>query len=131
MGTIVYDREQLDLHVDDRLLAHLQIVIINKLRKGDSFLFSWRESQGEGRSTAWLSPQIGLRFRFAGSRSPDINLAWLRLLYDAADSGRGLYVIAEPPYDSTQLHDGRGDPVDRGGDASAPPRRRKARPPVS
>jgi hypothetical protein len=131
MGAIIYDSDQLEFKVEDRLLAHLQIVIINKFRKNQSFVFSWKDSldTGDGRVTIWLSPNIGLRFRFAGSRSPDINPSWLAALYEAADSGRGLYAIPEPARDeSTVLVAGSGDPVDRGNEYIQPAKPRRARP---
>ncbi|GAA0964619.1 hypothetical protein FFA01_23450 [Frigoribacterium faeni] len=43
MGYIVYDGEILEFKVEDGLLAHLQIVIVNKFRKNESFMFSWKE----------------------------------------------------------------------------------------
>lgn len=105
MGYLVYNGERLDLSVEDRTLAHLQIVIINKLRKGETFAFSWKDSaeSGDGRSTVWLAPSISLHFKFAGSRMPDINPTWLQLLYETADSGKGLIITDEPARDATAL----------------------------
>ena len=40
MGALVY--ETMVIPFEDRLLAHLQIVIVNKLRRGESFVMSWR-----------------------------------------------------------------------------------------
>ena len=34
------------LMIDDRVLAHLQVVIINKLRRRESFTFTWRDEGG-------------------------------------------------------------------------------------
>ncbi|GAB2976670.1 DUF7882 family protein [Frigoribacterium salinisoli] len=132
MGYIVYDGEVLEFKVEDRLLAHLQIVIVNKFRRGESFLFSWHEppETGDGRATVWMSPDIGLRFKFAGSRAPDINPTWLALLYEEASSGRGLHVVDEPARDpGTRLPGTSGAPVDWTVERADPPRRRAARPP--
>lgn len=98
MGFLVYNGERLDLAIEDRTLAHLQIVIINKLRKGESFAFSWKDSaeSGDGRSTIWLAPTSSLHFKFAGSRVPEINPAWLQALYATAESGKGLIIVDEP-----------------------------------
>lgn len=131
MGYIVYDGDILEFKVEDRLLAHLQIVIVNKFRKNEPFVFSWREpaETGDGRSTVWLSPHIGLRFKFAGGRPPEINPSWLAALYAAADSGRGLYVMDEPEHDpATRLPGTAGDPVDWGKDRTPPVHPRIARP---
>ena len=131
MGYIVYDGEILEFKVEDRLLAHLQIVIANKFRKNESLMFSWREpaETGDGRATVWLSPNIGLRFKFAGGRMPEINPTWLAALYEAADSGRGLYAVDEPPRDSTtELPGTSGNPVDWAHDRVPAGKPRAARP---
>lgn len=83
---------------DDRVLAHLQVVIGQKLRRGEPFFFSWRNdaSLGDGRTTVWLHPQASLVFKFHGSRQPTLNRAWLEALSQTANSGSGLYVVPEP-----------------------------------
>jgi hypothetical protein len=95
MGSISYDG--LVVAVDDRTLTHLQIVIINKLRRGDAFLMSWKDSAsvGSGRSAIWLHPQVLIYFKFDGSRVPAINERWLRELAESAESSRGLIVTTE------------------------------------
>ena len=95
MGSLTYDG--LVIQIDDRTLAHLQIVIVNKLRRGDGFLMSWKDSPavGDGRSGIWLDRTIPLRFKFEGSRVPNINEEWLAELTMSADSSRGLVVTKE------------------------------------
>ena len=99
MGHLVYDDQIAEVQLDDRTLAHLQVVIVAKLRRHESFTFSWKEPtvSGSGRSTIWLHPSVSLRFRFSGSRPPTINGAWIALLNRSANSGTGLQVLAEPP----------------------------------
>ena len=95
MGSFKYDG--VIVHVDDRTLTHLQIVIYNKLRKGESFPMSWKDSTatGSGRSSIWLSPNSLLHFKFDGGRTPLINREWLARLQESADSSKGLIVTAE------------------------------------
>ena len=95
MGTISYDH--LVVKVDDRTLAHVQIVIVNKLRRGEAFLMSWKDSveAGSGRSSIWLHPHVLVHFKFDGSRAPVINPEWVATLAESADSSRGLIVTAE------------------------------------
>jgi hypothetical protein len=95
MGSLTYDG--LVVHIDDRVLAHLQIVIVNKLRRGENFLMSWKDSPdaGSGRSAIWLHPMVLLHFKFEGSRVPSINEEWLAELARSADSSRGLIVTTE------------------------------------
>ncbi|WP_199220425.1 ATP-dependent DNA ligase [Homoserinimonas hongtaonis] len=95
MGTLQYDG--LVVEFDDRLLAHLQIVIVQKIRRGESFLMSWRDSleTGSGHSAIWIHPSQNLFFRFAGSRNPTINQEWIDQLLLSANSSRGLLVMRE------------------------------------
>ncbi|MFJ3034849.1 ATP-dependent DNA ligase [Curtobacterium pusillum] len=103
MGHLIYAGEQLDLAVDDRALTHLQIVIVNLLRREHRFVFSWKDDvlRGDGRSAIWLHPNVSLHFKFSGSRVPSINRSWLEELYAAATSGSGLVLTPEPPDTST------------------------------
>jgi hypothetical protein len=95
MGSISYD--SMVVVVDDRTLTHLQIVIVNKLRRGEAFLMSWMDAKdvGSGRSSIWLHPHVLVHFKFDGSRVPAINERWLKELSDSASSSRGLVVTSE------------------------------------
>lgn len=95
MGSMTYDG--LTVEIDDRALVHLQIVIINKLRRGEAFLFSWKDAPevGDGRSAVWLHPSIPLHFKFSGSRVPSVNEDWLAELSASADGSRGLVLTEE------------------------------------
>ena len=97
MGKLTYD-STLTVDFDDRVLAHLQLVIAAKLRRGESFTFSWRDDPavGDGRSALWIHPAIPLSFKYAGGRQPSINRAWIEVLMSAANSPSGLHLIPEP-----------------------------------
>jgi hypothetical protein len=98
MGTLVYADADIDIDVDDRALAHLQIVIGSKLRRRENFFFSWTEhpSVGSGRSSIWMNTSIPLYFKYSGGRTPAINRAWIALLMESANSGAGLVLTPEP-----------------------------------
>ena len=68
-----------------------------KLRRQESFLMSWVNpaEKGGGRLSVWLTPNIPLVFRFAGSRSPELNKHWLEVLNELSHTPRGLIVISE------------------------------------
>lgn len=95
MGSLIYDSTVIEF--DDRLLLHLQIVIVNKLRRRESFAMSWRDAAevGDGRSTIWLDPSIPLYFKFSGSRMPAVDRDWVELLAESAASSTGLVVVDE------------------------------------
>ena len=77
MGTLQYNGTIVEF--DDRLLAHLQIVIVQKISRGESFLMSWGDSAetGDGHSAIWIHPTHNLYFTFTGGRNPTINRTWL------------------------------------------------------
>jgi hypothetical protein len=93
MGRLQYNNGSIT--IDDRALAHLQIVIVNHLRKGNSLTLSWLNSlsRGDGRSSIWLHPAIPLQFDFAGSRRPEIDREWIDRLEQSASSSIGLVVL--------------------------------------
>ncbi|GAB2985863.1 DUF7882 family protein [Frigoribacterium salinisoli] len=109
MGYFIYDGGTAEVQMEDRVLAHLQIVIISKLRRQESFAFSWKDpaSSGDGRSTVWLHPTVSLRFKFSGSRPPSINTSWVAALTTSANSGSGLHVLPEPTDGEPADHPGR------------------------
>lgn len=97
MGTLHYDN-RLAIPLDDRALAHLKIVVLTKLRRNESFAFSWENppSNGSGRHTVWIHPAVSLHFEFLGSRQPEINRAWLEQLAELANRSLGVHITPEP-----------------------------------
>lgn len=97
MGRLVYGPQQRTLEIEDRVLAHLKIVILSKLRRRESFAFSWENpaSEGSGRGSIWLSTEIPLEFQFTDEHGPLLNRAWIQQLSALADRGE-LQVTDEP-----------------------------------
>lgn len=96
MGTLTYD-SKLTATFDDRILAHLQVVIWSKLRRGEQFSFTWTDpTRSGGRTSIWLSPNVSLAFEFYGSKSPALNRTWIEVLSKSANSPSGLQVVPEP-----------------------------------
>ena len=98
MGSLMYGSSNTEISFDDRALMHLQIVITAKLRRHESFLFSWTTDaeRGSSRSSIWMHPSSTLFYRFSGSRIPALNRDWIKILMDSANSGGGLLFTAEP-----------------------------------
>ena len=97
MGLLIYGPGSSEIEMDDRLLAHLRIVMLSKMRNQEAFSLSWSmdASQGSGRETLWVHPTIPLRFRFFGGRPPAINRTWIDLMVASANRG-DLRIMAEP-----------------------------------
>ena len=98
MGKLIYGDSDMGIDIDDRSLAHLQVVIGNKLRRGESFFFSWKDDPGvgDGRSAIWLDRAIPLYFKFSGGRAPELNRDWILDLTVSANSGTGMVFTDEP-----------------------------------
>lgn len=97
MGKLTYD-STLSVDFDDRTLAHLQLVIGAKLRRGESFFFGWKDdpAAGDGHTMIWLQPTIPIVFKFYGGRHPSINRDWVDRLMQTANSPQGLQLVSEP-----------------------------------
>jgi hypothetical protein len=96
VGTIFYGSET-TIHIDDRALAHLKAVIATKLRRSETFTFSWRHSLDEpgGRGTLWIHPAIPLRFVFDDPEPAELNQEWRSRLARSANSSGGITLVPE------------------------------------
>lgn len=96
MGRFTYDSTMV-VDFDDRLLAHLQVVIGAKLRRNETFQFSWTDDPaGNGRSSVWIAPRIPITFKYFSNKAPSLNMAWVEALMTTANSTGGLRVLPEP-----------------------------------
>lgn len=95
MGNLYYGVHTFSL--DDRVLAHLQVVITLKLRRGEHFFLSWRgdSSVGRKRASVWIDNGIPILCEYDGGRAPAINRTWITELAEAANSSFGLMITDE------------------------------------
>lgn len=98
MGTLDYIAAGYVAEVDDRILAHLQIVICNKLRRNERFTLTLPPENGAKGpvNVLWFEASLPVRFTYSSPDRPAINPAWLYLLADAASGRTGLRVVPEP-----------------------------------
>jgi hypothetical protein len=80
--------------LDDRTLAHVEIVVLAKLRRSESFAFSI-PGKADARTSLWISPSSDLQFEYTKA-SQAINRAWLEVLIESANTPQGLRLTAEP-----------------------------------
>ncbi|WP_109212161.1 MULTISPECIES: hypothetical protein [Microbacterium] len=110
MGTLHYGDMDTPIWIDDHALAHLKVVIVTKLRRGESFIVSWMhpEDQPGGRSAIWLDPSIPLFFTFDEPEPPRLDREWLQELADSATSTNGIMLTSEhtaPPLPGDEIGD--------------------------
>lgn len=97
MGTLYYGARDMPIHIEDRALAHLKVVIATKLRRNESFTLSWEHRDGEspGRSTIWLHPSIPLLFVFDDPEAPELSRTWIEELAKSANTSGGILLVEE------------------------------------
>src|SRR6187431_976776 len=99
MGRFIYGATSESVEIDDRALAHLRIVVMNKLRRSEAFMFDVEVGDGSGRRSFWIHPSVPIQFHFFGSRQPRINRTWVEELMLAASGPSGLTILPEPSQD--------------------------------
>lgn len=89
-GTTVYQ-------IEDRLLAHFQLVVGMKLRRSENFFVSWSNPSalGNGRQSVWIDNGVHIAFHYDGSHIPDVNREWIETLADSAHTNFGLQLTDE------------------------------------
>lgn len=100
MGKLVYNALGHSFDIEDRALSHLRLVFMNKLRRGEPFLFHFSPGDGSGSRSLWIHPSIPLVFHFYGSRPPAINRRWVDDLMHEASGAHGLVLTPEPDPDA-------------------------------
>lgn len=95
MGKLHYANQIFEM--DDRMLAHLQLIIGVKLRRGENFFMAWKAhpSSGEGRRAIWIDNGVSICFEYASSHELQLNMEWAEKLADSAGKGGGLTIMAE------------------------------------
>jgi hypothetical protein len=107
VGKLVYNALGHSFDIEDRTLSHLRMVFMNKLRRGEAFMFHHTVGDGSGSRTLWIHPSVPLVFHFYGSRQPALNRRWIDALMYEANSPAGLALLPEPDGD-TPLEPERG-----------------------
>jgi hypothetical protein len=93
MGYLFYDQSRA-ITVEDRVLAHLQIVCIDKLRRRENFALNLRSENHI--VMMWVTCSTPLQFVYEGNRRPRINHPWVELLAGEASLTGTLELLPEP-----------------------------------
>ena len=91
MGTLKYDGTTVEF--PDRVLAHIEIVVVQKLRRQEAFFMFWHESEGGGgRTGVWMHPAALVTFHYASSAPAEVDRDWVARLVAGASSAAGMFV---------------------------------------
>ncbi|CAH0327467.1 ATP-dependent DNA ligase [Microbacterium sp. Bi128] len=86
MGRLIY-RDRATFDIDDRLLAHLRIVIMNKLRRNEGFMLQVPVNEGVRQASLWIHASNALVLQFYGGREPAIDRELVdQMMHDASGS---------------------------------------------
>ncbi|UYN83504.1 MAG: hypothetical protein KIT89_12610 [Microcella sp.] len=101
MGVLRYHNE--DFSFDDRLLAHMQVVISTKLRRGENFFLTWAlpADAGSGRHALWVDNGVPIHITYSGSRPPSLNREWIEHLI-LTSAGGAVHLNDDPPPTSVE-----------------------------
>lgn len=97
MGTLHYGASRTSLRMDDRALAHLQVVITTKLRRNEGFLLQWDRpvESGSGRGGFWIHPNCDIAYDYEGGREAKLDHDELDRMMVAASATGGVRITAE------------------------------------
>ncbi|HEX5730844.1 hypothetical protein [Microbacterium sp.] len=106
MGQLLYGAAPA-IQIEDWGLQHLQAVMLTKLRRDESFSFSWdNEPDVDGdatepvrghHGTVWISKSTPLYFSYDAPRHGPLNKRWLAALAVAAGSSSGTFRLLPEP----------------------------------
>ncbi|MEV4689009.1 hypothetical protein [Microbacterium sp. LWH3-1.2] len=112
MAYLYYGADARPAEIPDHVLAHVKVVAATKLRRGESFMLTWRH-RGEGtggRTSLWMQPSIPLRFVFDEPEPEALDSEYLRKLANEATSSRG--IVLEWDDEAIVGHPGEAPPID-------------------
>jgi hypothetical protein len=105
VGNLIYGTAPA-INIDDWALMHLRAVMVTKLRRDESFSFSWNNEKnvhGDDAlnkpglyGTVWVSKSSSLYFSFDAPTDAALSRAWLMALVETANSSTGLHLVPEP-----------------------------------
>nr|WP_186807483.1 ATP-dependent DNA ligase [Microbacterium testaceum] len=93
MGRLIY-RDRASFDIDDRILAHLRIVVMNKLRRNEGFMLQLPVNEGVRQASLWIHASNALVMQFYGGREPAIDRALVDQMMHDASGADGLTLTA-------------------------------------
>jgi hypothetical protein len=92
MGMLKYGTRE--VVVEDRVLAHISVVVTQKLRRRESFLLTLPSSDRRMATEAmWISFNSDIGFAYSGNRVPSLNHEWLEQMMTESFSAHGLDLV--------------------------------------
>ncbi len=93
MGRLIY-RDRASFDIDDRILAHLRVVIMNKLRRNEGFMLQVPVNEGVRQASLWIHASNALVLQFYGGREPTLDRELIDQMMHDASGADGLTLTA-------------------------------------
>lgn len=90
MGRFIYGSDHQAFDLDDRTLAHLRVVVMNKLRRRESFMLQFPSPHGVGWHSLWVGHAVPVMFHFYGGRPPALDVELVEQMIRDASGPDGL-----------------------------------------
>jgi hypothetical protein len=93
VGKLTYGAIQREVAIEDRLLAHVEAVVLARLRRNNAFAIRWTDTVEDspiGRRTIWIHQSTDLFFEYDTSDEIELDRGLLDQLAQAADSNAGI-----------------------------------------
>lgn len=96
MGTLTYGGSTA-YDLDDRTLAHLEAVIVAKLRRHEYLTLGWAidAAEGSGRVHLSLHESVPLELAYRRTERHRLNRVWIDALMEQANSSQGIMLMTE------------------------------------
>lgn len=101
MGVFRYDGRTA-VEVEDRALFHLQSVILEKLRRGETFALDLHD--GRRAVSLWVNQRASIWFEYRGTPHLTLNHAWLEDMTETAGVHGVLRITPEPDAATRMSH---------------------------
>jgi hypothetical protein len=93
MGRLIYRDAAQSFDIEDRLLAHLRVVTMNKLRRREPFMLEVPSQVGVGTHSIWIAPAVPIVFHFYGGRAPALDSDLVEQMMKQASGPDGLDLV--------------------------------------
>lgn len=96
MGTLTYAGATA-YEIDDRTLAHLEAVIVAKLRRHEYLTLGWtiEAHEGSGRVHLSLHEGVPIELSYRHGERQRLNRVWIDALMEQANSTQGIMLMSE------------------------------------
>jgi hypothetical protein len=92
----IFQCGDITLPIEDRALAHLQVVITGKLRRHEPLLLTHLKEEQGSRITVWVHPTQLVAFHYDQAAMLALNRHWVKQMTEHLERTEALELLDEP-----------------------------------